>query len=99
MAGGQAIPVDTPSDLDAIIRAAVSEAASSLLESLPSMGNREALAFGEAVSMPMRVRFTSLPSHVLPSSKMHPREGLPEAKTVDFVEDIVRRWRSVAMRE
>jgi DNA helicase HerA-like ATPase len=51
----------------AIIRSAVSDAASSVLESLPSMGNREALAFGEAVSMPMRVRFTSIQSQDLPN--------------------------------
>ena len=84
----------------AIIRAAVSEAANSILESLPSMGNREALAFGEAVSMPMRVRFTSLPYHLLPNSKAAGlRESRSETPTGDFVEDIVQRWRSVAVRE
>jgi DNA helicase HerA-like ATPase len=84
----------------AIIRSAVSDAASSVLESLPSMGNREALAFGEAVSMPMRVRFTSLPAHLLPNSKAEDLEGrAPADLGGDFVEDLVRRWRSVAVRE
>jgi hypothetical protein len=83
----------------AIIRAAVSDAAASTLESLPSMGNREALAFGEAVSMPMRIRFTALPPHALPNSKVAElRETLSEAQTSVFVEDVVRRWRSVAER-
>jgi DNA helicase HerA-like ATPase len=83
----------------AIIRSAVSDAAASTLESLPSMGNREALAFGEAVSMPMRVRFASLADHELPHRKMRSvREGLAEAQMSDFVEDVVQRWRSVEHR-
>ena len=83
----------------AIIRSAVSDAAASTLESLPSMGNREALAFGEAVSMPMRVRFTTLPSDAVPSSKAPDiRQDLSEAQTSEFVRDVVRRWRSVAQR-
>jgi hypothetical protein len=83
----------------AIIRAAVSDAAASTLESLPSMGNREALAFGEAVSMPMRIRFTALPSHAVPNSKVPPlKDNLSPAQTSDFVEQVVRRWRSVAQR-
>jgi DNA helicase HerA-like ATPase len=83
----------------AIIRSAVSDAAASMLESLPSMGNREALAFGEAVPMPMRVRFASLSPDQLPNSKA-PDLGseLSDAKTGDFVEDVVRRWRAVAQR-
>ena len=83
----------------AIIRAAVSDAAASTLESLPSMGNREALAFGEAVSMPMRIRFTALPADALPNSKVPPlKETLSAAQTSEFVEEVVRRWRSVAQR-
>jgi hypothetical protein len=70
-----------------------------MLESLPSMGNREALAFGEAVPMPMRVRFASLSPDQLPNSKAPDlRSELSDAKTGDFVEDVVRRWRAVAQR-
>lgn len=84
----------------AIIRSAVSDAAASTLESLPSMGNREALAFGEAVSMPMRVRFSTLAGHELPSSKVENAEGAIGADPIGgFVEDVVRRWRSVAERD
>jgi DNA helicase HerA-like ATPase len=83
----------------AIIRSAVSDAASSTLESLPSMGNREALAFGEAVSMPMRVRFSEMPRQALPQSRMtHLRNTMSPGETSDFVEDVVLRWRSVAQR-
>jgi DNA helicase HerA-like ATPase len=83
----------------AIIRSAVSDAASSTLESLPSMGNREALAFGEAVSMPMRVRFSEMPRQALPQSRMtHLRNTMTSGETSEFVEDVVMRWRSVAQR-
>ena len=54
----------------AIIRSAVSDAASSTLAALPSIGNREAIAFGEAVSMPMRVSFASLPPDRLPQNQL-----------------------------
>jgi DNA helicase HerA-like ATPase len=84
----------------AIIRSAVSDAGAAVLESLPSMGNREALAFGEAVSMPMRVRFSSLGPGELPNSKLaEPRKRMPDVNTGEFVEDVVRRWRAVAQRE
>jgi len=50
--------------------------------------------------MPMRVRFTSLPAHMLPNSKLATLgAGLSASQTSEFVEDIVRRWRSVAMRD
>jgi DNA helicase HerA-like ATPase len=84
----------------AIIRSAVSDAAASTLASLPSIGNREAIAFGEAVSMPMRVRFTDLPNNQLPANRLPSlRATLSEVETSDFIEDVVRRWRTVARRE
>jgi DNA helicase HerA-like ATPase len=84
----------------AIIRSAVSDAASSTLAALPSIGNREAIAFGEAVSMPMRVRFASLPPDRLPQNQLPGlQSALSETETKDFIEEVVRRWRTVARRE
>lgn len=84
----------------AIIRSAVSDAASSTLAALPSIGNREAIAFGEAVSMPMRVRFASLPSDRLPQNQLPGlTSNLSESETGEFINEVVRRWRSVARRE
>ena len=84
----------------AIIRSAVSDAASSTLAALPSIGNREAIAFGEAVSMPMRVRFASLPAERLPKNQLPTLQtSLTESETRDFVDEVVERWRSVARRE
>jgi len=83
----------------AIIRSAVSDAASSTLESLPSMGNREAIAFGEAVPMPMRVRFSSLAPDDLPRSRAQPlADTISDAESRVFVEEVVWRWRAVANR-
>jgi DNA helicase HerA-like ATPase len=83
----------------AIIRSAVSDAASSTLESLPSMGNREAIAFGEAVPMPMRVRFSSLSPDHLPRSRSQPlADTISDAESRVFVEEVVWRWRAVANR-
>jgi len=84
----------------AIIRSAVSDAASSTLAALPSIGNREAIAFGEAVSMPMRVRFASLPPDRLPQNQLPGLVArLSESETGDFIDEVVQRWRSVARRE
>ena len=84
----------------AIIRSAVSDAAASTLAALPSIGNREAIAFGEAVSMPMRVRFASLPANRLPQNQLPTLQStLSESETRDFVDEVVQRWRSVARRE
>lgn len=84
----------------AIIRSAVSDAASSTLAALPSIGNREAIAFGEAVSMPMRVRFASLPADRLPHNELPTLQStLSEEDTRDFLDEVVRRWRTVARRE
>ncbi len=84
----------------AIIRSAVSDAASSTLAALPSIGNREAIAFGEAVSMPMRVRFASLPPDRVPQNRLPSLQSrLSDRETRDFVEELVDRWRSVARRD
>jgi DNA helicase HerA-like ATPase len=84
----------------AIIRSAVSDAASSTLAALPSIGNREAIAFGEAVSMPMRVRFADLPRERLPHNQLPTLQvAFSEPDEGDFVEELVQRWRSVARRE
>ena len=54
----------------AIVRSAVPDAGSSLIEFLPSLGNREAIAFGEGVALPMRFRFKDV------------AEGIPAAEPV-----------------
>jgi hypothetical protein len=37
-----------------------------VLAFLPSLGMREVFAFGEGVTLPMRLRFSELPAHMIP---------------------------------
>jgi DNA helicase HerA-like ATPase len=80
----------------AIIRSAVSDAAASILAFLPTMGNREAIAFGEAVAIPMRIRFAQLQSSELPQGYSRPSENSFEEQSAEFLDEIVGRWRRVA---
>jgi hypothetical protein len=59
----------------ALVRAAISDSASGLLEALPSLGNAEAIAVGEGVPIPLRLVFDKLPA-----------EGQPKSTTADFSE-------------
>lgn len=79
-----------------ILRAAISDAASSLLEFLPSMGNREAVAFGEGISLPARIRFDLLPQDAMPHSRTREFSTIWKEETGDteFLQDIVSRWRA-----
>jgi uncharacterized protein len=78
----------------AILRAAASDAASSLLQFIPSLGVREAFAFGEGVPLPTRLRFTQLPADQVPRSDASGYKDF-SAETggrTDML-SIVRRWR------
>jgi uncharacterized protein len=82
----------------AIVRAAVSDAASSLLAFLPSLGVREVFAFGEGVALPTRVRFGELDARYLP--KPFASDGLIERSGTlprGTVAAIVNRWRRGGM--
>jgi hypothetical protein len=51
-----------------IIRSAIPDCSSSIISFLSSVDNREAIAFGEAVSVPMRMRFMDVPSAGVPKT-------------------------------
>ncbi|MGB3388801.1 MAG: ATP-binding protein [Pseudaminobacter sp.] len=55
----------------AIIRSAVSDSSTSTLSFLSSMGQREAIAFGEGVATTMRLKFERLPPHLIPGTSRH----------------------------
>ncbi len=83
----------------AILRAAVSEAAGSLLEFLPPLGTREAFAFGEGTPLPMRIRFSELPPARIPRSEATPRGYAAGARIDrDYLSSVVNRWRGSAAR-
>lgn len=52
----------------AIIRSAISDSSASTLSFLSSMGQREAIAFGDGVATPMRLKFQTLDAALIPAS-------------------------------
>ena len=60
-----------------IIRSAISDSSASTLSFLSSIGNREAIAFGEGVATPMRMRFANQPAEFLPGA---PSEEQPTSQ-------------------
>jgi uncharacterized protein len=82
-----------PDDQD-IVRGAVPEASHGLMNFLPALRNGEAIAVGEGVSMPMRIRFTLPPEGQRPRSATASfasawstdSDGSPIARTIE-------RWR------
>jgi hypothetical protein len=83
-----------------VIRAAVSDAAASLLEFVPSLGTREAFAFGEGVALPTRLRFSKLaPEHIPRSESVSSSELADASMGIDaaFIERVVERWRGATM--
>ncbi len=78
-----------------IIRSAIANSSASTLSFLSSMGQREAIAFGEGVATTMRMKFAEVPADHLPGSceKSHSRGSTADGD-VDLVQ-IVRRMRNV----
>ena len=81
-----------------IIRAAVHDPADRMLSFLPALSTQEALVFGEAVPMPMRLRFRDLPAQALPQSHADMQQDNGGAALADpnFAARVVARWRGAA---
>jgi hypothetical protein len=79
----------------AIVKSAVPDAGSSLIEFLASLGTREAIAFGEGVALPMRFRFGDVAKEFLPRSQSGQRARLDATGDLaaGFMETVVDRWR------
>ncbi len=67
-----------------IIRSALSDSSASTVSFLSSIGNREAIAFGEAVATPMRMRFEMQKRHYLPKTL----SGIAETDRVKHQQDV-----------
>jgi len=76
-----------------IIRAAIADASASTIAFLSSIGNREAIAFGEAVPTTMRMRFLEQRREDLPA--MPGREAHAPERREPLVEELVARMRSL----
>ena len=75
-----------------IIRSAISDASASTINFLSSIGNREAIAFGEGVATTMRMRFAELKPHELPAMGAH--GGEVAGRLEPTLDDMVRRMRA-----
>jgi hypothetical protein len=81
------------------LRAAVPDASTSLLSCLPSLGLGEAIAVGEGVPLPTRIRFDALPREAVPRSLT---ASFTDGWSVDvddknFIARIVEQWRAQKM--
>ena len=84
-----------------IVQSAVSDTGSGLLEFLPALGQREAIAFGDGVTLPVRIRFDELAKHNLPrsSTAQFSEKWQSSIGDEDFLHKLVERWRSTGMLE
>ena len=79
-----------------IVTSAITDTGSGLLEFLPALGQREALAFGDGVALPVRIKFDELPAHALPrSTTAHFTEHWQQSIGDEgFLEYVVEKWRT-----
>jgi DNA helicase HerA-like ATPase len=84
----------------AIIRSAIADSSASSLSFLSSMGQREAIAFGEGVATTMRLKFERLdPIHIPGTAKKHEEEApAGNGDDIDLV-NIVERLRNVPKQQ
>src|SRR5262249_15389920 len=79
----------------AILRSAVSDAAANLLAFVPTLGTREALAFGEGVALRTRLKFKELPRGLLRKETGEGNAG--QGVTADLIGSVIERWRGATM--
>jgi DNA helicase HerA-like ATPase len=79
----------------AIVKSAVPDAGTSLVEFVASLGVREGIAFGEGVPLPTRFRFKDLAADRLPRSTSGRQVRLDSTAEMDsdFLQNVVDRWR------
>ncbi|MGR8961917.1 ATP-binding protein [Rhizobium leguminosarum] len=80
-----------------IIRSAIPNSSISTTSFISSIGNGEAIAFGEAISVPMRMRFSRVDENLLPkASSANSKQSEEDPDTVDL-RKIVTRMRAVTV--
>jgi DNA helicase HerA-like ATPase len=83
-----------------LLRSAVSDAAANLLDFVPSLGTREALAFGVGVPLPTRLTFAELPPQLVPKCEAFADQQADPAASHDlnFIAVVLERWRGAMAR-
>ncbi|ANP86382.1 ATP-binding protein [Rhizobium leguminosarum] len=80
-----------------IIRSAIPNSSISTTSFISSIGNGEAIAFGEAISVPMRMRFSRVDENLLPkATSANSKQSEEDPDTVDL-RKIVTRMRAVTV--
>jgi DNA helicase HerA-like ATPase len=84
----------------ALLRSAVSDAAANLFGFVPSLGTREALAFGVGVPLPTRLTFAELPPQLIPRCEAFANEQALQTASYDrsFIAAVLGRWRGSMAR-
>jgi hypothetical protein len=79
-----------------IVKSAIADTGSGLLEFLSALGQREAIAFGDGVSLPVRIRFDELPKQCMPrsSTARFTEKWQNSVGDESYLEAIVDRWRN-----
>jgi len=81
-----------------IVKSASADTGSGLLEFLSALGQREAIAFGDGVTLPVRIKFDELPAHAMPKSSSARFSEMWQKSVGDegFLDSIVDRWRNAS---
>jgi uncharacterized protein len=79
-----------------IVTSAISDTGSGLLEFLSALGQREAIAFGDGVTLPVRIRFDELRKDCMPrsSTARFSEKWQKSEHDEGFLDSIVERWRA-----
>jgi uncharacterized protein len=80
-----------------LLLAAASDAATNLLRLLPSLGMREALAFGSGIPMPTLFTFPELPAQFVPRVETISGEPAPASSNDQVIDSAIERWRGAMM--
>ncbi|HLP67692.1 MAG TPA: DUF87 domain-containing protein, partial [Rhizobium sp.] len=79
-----------------IIRSAIPDSSISTTSFISSIGNGEAIAFGEAIAVPMRMRFTRVEQSHLPKANGVTVKGSDETPDTVDLRNVVSRMRAVS---
>jgi hypothetical protein len=81
-----------------IVKSAIADTSAGLLEFLSALGQREAIAFGDGVTLPVRITFDELPAHAMPRSSSARFTEMWQKSVGDegFLDCIVDRWRNAS---
>jgi hypothetical protein len=81
------------------VLSALSDTGSGMIEFLSALGQREAIAFGDGVTLPVRIKFDALPRNALPRSSTARFSEKWQNSVGDegFLDLLVEKWRAAGV--